>query len=130
MKTNRCLLIAVTALCGCVHTPDPIAGYKVDVPAGEWSLNALPPILNEPGPPNEANIDEWYRLAEANRLVGKRIDDVIRIYGQDYLISLYRGRRQPRMYYHLAGTRSWSVFGVVVLDANLRVREVTMDPAN
>src|SRR5262245_34187232 len=126
MKTDSaCLLIAVTALCGCVHTPDPIVRYKTEDSSDEWALCDLPSILKTPDAHNEPNIDVWYRLAESNRLVGKGIDDVIRVYGKDYLISLYRGRREPRMYYHLAGTHSWGVFGVVVLDADLRVREVT-----
>ena len=123
------LLVAVTMLCGCATTRHPMVSYKMANPADPYALCDLPSILTLPCEPNTANLEEWYRLAKAHRLVGKRIDDAIAVYGDDYLISLYRGRREPRMYYHLAGTHSWGVHGVVVLDANLTVREITLDPA-
>jgi len=122
------LLVAVTTLFGCAHTADPIASYKIDDPTDRDAIYDLPTILETTR--NIANIEEWFRLAETHQLVGKGIDDAIRVYGQHYLISLHRGRKGPRMYYHLAGTRSWGVFGVVVLDRDLRVREIKIDPAN
>ena len=136
MKNPVAVVLAVLTLAPSCAT-DPLLQYKLADPGDPHDLADLPCILQLPPteeqkknlPPTRWwNYDEKKWFAEGKRLIGKTIDDVIDVYGPDYLVSLYRGRDEPRVYYHFAGTHSWGIYAVVVLDRNLRVKYVDTDP--
>ena len=78
-------------------------------------MDQLPPLMPErlqtradPRTPTNHWFDNAARRRLAEPYRGKHVDAVIGDLGPDYLITLAYGRHQPRLYYRLAGTRSWA----------------------
>lgn len=128
-------------ICGCASQPviDPIFNYKLEDPNSPHDLADLPCILQLPLteeqkrdlPPTQwwnYDTEKWFE--EGKKLIGKSIDEVINVFGGSYLICLEWGRDEPRMYYHFAGTHSWGIFGVVVLNRDLSVKYFDTDPSS
>lgn len=131
MRSLCCMIVAFNCLSGC-ESDRSLTDYHIE--SDQQMVEDLPAIL----PANEyrdgvfavPNTEAWFRLAAEHELVGKSIDAAIDVYGNDYLISEPLDVRRPRMYYKLAGSHSWGVYGVIVLDDQLNIVEVTLDPAN
>lgn len=118
---------------GCFRGDDPLGKYRIENEHEEGrQLATLPVVLRlpdlRPGVQRRANTKEWFRLARENELVDKTIDDAIDVYGDNYIVSLFHTRKEPRMYYRLSGAYTSGVFGVVVLDKKLKIKAITTDP--
>jgi len=122
------LSLAIAAILGCRHSSNLLAKYRLQDPSDPEAILRLPCLVFTNGAENDDFVANWFQSASTANLVGQHIDDVINVFGTNYLISLYRGREEPRMYYHLTGTYSWGFWGVVVLDADLIVQRFTLDP--
>jgi hypothetical protein len=107
-----------------------LSDYRTEGP--DRSIEDLPTILPSSqfrdGTFEVPNTEKWFGIARERRLVGKPLDAAIAAYGEDYLISSAFDPRHARVYYKLAGTHSWGVYGVLILDEQLRVTAVTTDP--
>ena len=142
MKKMLIILLTIFLSCQTLSDKDPIMKYNLEKPDDPHGMNNLPCILTLPltekvkeeiekgerSPTTVFNYDEGKWFSEGKKLIGKPIDEVIRVFGEDYLISLYRGREEPRMYYRFAGTYSWGIWGVVVLNRDLTVKYFDTDP--
>jgi hypothetical protein len=137
MGSPKALEVAAVAVFVSSCAGDPLLNYRLEDPADVQDLDRLPCILQLPPTEEQKRTlpptrwwswDESRWFAEGRRLVGKSIDDVIAVFGEDYVVQLHKGRDEPRMYYHFAGTCSWGVFGVAVLDRDLRVKYFDTDP--
>ena len=142
MKKLVFIYLVIFLSCQPLNEKDPLFKYKMKNPEDPHCMDNLPCILTLPlaketieeiekghrSPTTVFNYDEEKWFSEGKILIGKTIDDVIRTFGADYLISLSQGREEPRMYYHFAGTYSWGIWGVVVLNRDLTVKYFDTDP--
>jgi hypothetical protein len=130
MHLKRLLLLLSISLAGCASPPRSLSEYRTEGPdrANEDLPSILPSGELRDGTFEVPNTEKWFRIARDRQLVGKPLDAGIAAYGEDYLISSAFDPRHARVYYKLAGTHSWGVYGVLILDERLRVTAVTTDP--
>ena len=124
------LLILSVLLAGCASPLRSLSDYRIEGP--DRAIEDLPSILPSDklrdGTFEVPNTEKWFAIARDRQLVGKPLDAAITAYGNDYLIASGFNPRHARVYYKLAGTHSWGVYGVLILDERLRVAAVTTDP--
>jgi hypothetical protein len=130
MHIKRLLLVLSISLAGCASRLPSLSDYRTEGP--DRAIEDLPSILPSgelrDGTFEVPNTEKWFRIAQDRRLIGKPLDAAIAAYGHNYLISSAFDPPHARVYYKLAGTHSWGVYGVLILDERLKITAVTTDP--